>query len=88
MSAAYTRDAEEKADAFAYGLLERAGISTLGMAAFFDRIDAVDGDLPAYLSTHPASENRAHEARKADQGGTRPALLPKDWQALKAICAD
>lgn len=86
LSAAYTRDAEARADVFAHRTLERAGISTLGMAAFFDRIDGLDGDLPAYLSTHPASMNRAEAARLADKGTTTPVLTAAEWTDLKAIC--
>ena len=85
MSASYTREAEAAADLFAHRMLERAGISSAGMAAFFDRIDGMDGDLPGYLSTHPASGGRAEAARAADGGGT-PALSDADWQALRGIC--
>lgn len=85
MSAAYTREAEAAADVFAHRMLERAGVSAEGMAAFFDRIDGMDGDIPGYLSTHPASGGRAKAARAADLGGT-PALTPADWQALRGIC--
>lgn len=85
MSASYTREAEAAADLFAHRMLERAGISSAGMAAFFDRIDGMDGDIPGYLSTHPASGGRAEAARAADGGGT-PALSDADWQALRAIC--
>ena len=85
MSAAYTREAEAAADAFALRLLSDAGIGTAGFAAFFDRIDGMDGDMPAYLSTHPDSALRAAQARSAGAGGT-PALTDPDWQALRAIC--
>lgn len=85
MSASYTREAEAAADLFAHRMLEQAGISSAGMAAFFDRIDGMDGDIPGYLSTHPASGGRAEAARAADGGGT-PALSDADWQALRAIC--
>lgn len=86
LSAAYTREAEAKADTFAHSMLARAGISPQGMAAFFDRIDKIDGDLPSYLSTHPASEERAALARAARTGTTTPALSAEDWRALQSIC--
>lgn len=88
LSASYTREAEVLADGFAIGLMGRTGLGTEGLAAFFDRIDGDDGDLPDYLSTHPDSGNRAGRARQADQGATNAALSAAEWRALKAICRD
>lgn len=85
MNAAYTREAESAADAFALRLLSGARIGTAGFADFFDRIDGMDGDLPAYLSTHPESALRAAQARSSGMAGT-PALTDSQWQALRAIC--
>ena len=86
LSASYTREAEERADDFAFALMGRSGIGTEGLAAFFDRINGDDGNLPEYLSTHPDSGNRAGRARLADQGASGTALSDADWRALKAIC--
>lgn len=87
MSAAYTREAEAAADVFALRLLAGAGIAPQGFADFFDRIDKIDGDLPPYLSTHPAAAERAEAARTgAAAAETRPALDAADWQALRNIC--
>lgn len=86
LSASYTREAEAAADVFAHRLLDRAVVSAAGLADFFDRIDGMDGDLPDYLSTHPASAGRAQAARDADGGPAGPALDGDDWQALRAIC--
>lgn len=85
MNAAYTREAEAAADDFALRLLAGASIGTAGFADFFDRIDGMDGDIPAYLSTHPDSALRAAQARASGTAGT-PALSAADWQALRAIC--
>lgn len=85
MNAAYTREAEAAADSFALRLLAGAKIGTAGFADFFDRIDGMDGDMPAYLSTHPDSALRAAQARASGVTGT-PALSDQDWQALRAIC--
>ena len=73
-------------DDFAFALMGRSGIGTEGLAAFFDRINGDDGNLPEYLSTHPDSGNRAWRARLADQGANGTALSDADWRALKAIC--
>lgn len=86
LSAAYTRDAEAAADAFAHRLLTETGIGTAGLASFFNRIDKIDGNLPDYLSTHPSSGNRAEQARAADQGAANPVLTDAEWQSLQRIC--
>ncbi|MGL4280695.1 MAG: M48 family metallopeptidase [Albidovulum sp.] len=85
---AYTRDAEAAADGFALGLLASAGISSAGMADFFEKIAKDTDSVPEMMSSHPLSEARAQAARihAAGQGQTEPALSDADWQALKAIC--
>lgn len=92
MQASYTREAETDADAFAIALLNEAGISTDGMASFFDQIMQMSADIPEYLSTHPQSAGRkeraeANAARQTAAGqGTTPVLSDAEWQALQAIC--
>ena len=86
LSASYTRAAEAMADDYAFALMEKTGIGSAGLAAFFDRIDGMDGNLPDYLSSHPASEGRALRARQADIAAKVEALSAADWAALKAIC--
>jgi predicted Zn-dependent protease len=86
LSASYTREAEAAADAFAYALLARTGVGTEGLAAFFERIEGMGGDVPEILSTHPASGNRAEAARAAGGAAERPVLTAAEWDALKAIC--
>ncbi len=88
LSAAYTRDAESAADAFAHRLLTTTGIGTEGLATFFDRIDGKGLDLPEYLSTHPTTTGRANAARAVDQGEVTPVMTDREWQALKAICGE
>lgn len=87
LSASYTREAESAADAFAYALLARTGVGTEGLAAFFERIEGMGGDVPEILSTHPASGSRADEARAAGGAAERPVLTDAEWQALKRICS-
>lgn len=90
LNTSYSREAELAADAYAVAVLDEAGISTAGFGAFFDRLAQEEGgfDLPEYLSTHPATAERAARARAhADgQGATTPSLSEADWQALKLIC--
>lgn len=86
LSASHTREAEAAADAFAFALLARTEVGTAGLADFFDRIEAMGGEVPALLSTHPASGNRAERARAAGGAAGRPVLSAAEWTALKAIC--
>lgn len=93
----YSRAAEEEADAGAVQLLERAGISTEGLATFFERLSKEEASheskdkgmsftVPNYLRTHPATEQRIAAVRAQPSQGTSPALSPSQWQALKTIC--
>jgi Zn-dependent protease with chaperone function len=59
MSRRFSRDAEAEADAAGFELLVRNGIDPQGMADFFGTLAASTGPaMPAWLSTHPASEAR------------------------------
>lgn len=87
LSASYTREAEAKADAFAFALLQRTGIGTDGLAAFFERIEGMEMDVPEILATHPASGNRAEAAREAGGAAAEPVLTETEWQALRQICS-
>jgi len=55
----YSRDQERQADLMGKALLEKAGYSADGLASFFRRIGESEGELPAYLSSHPDSSERA-----------------------------
>lgn len=89
VSASYTREAEAAADLFALEMLADAEVSAVGFGDFFDGLGDLESfDLPAYLSTHPQSAERAEQALTfADgQGATRPILSDAEWRALKTIC--
>lgn len=89
MTAAYTRDAEAAADLFALDMLQATDVNAAGFARFFDEMDGLDGfEIPAYLSTHPVTAERAEQARgfAQSQSGTRPILSDAEWQALRNIC--
>ena len=90
LSSAYTRDAERKADDFGLELLSDADVSSAGLAAFFDTLDAEMGEafLPEYLNTHPVTKERAALARDnaKNQKNTSPVLTDAQWTALQNIC--
>ncbi|NVK17328.1 MAG: M48 family metallopeptidase [Methylocystaceae bacterium] len=84
----YSRDHEREADLYALNALKREGISTKGLADFFEKLDEQNHALESVLqlvSTHPMSAERA-EMISAQKGGG-PALSEEDWLMLKNICS-
>lgn len=90
LQSSYSRRAETAADEFALAMMQAANISTAGFGDFFDKLAALEGglSLPEYLSSHPATADRATRARDhaAGQGLTTPVLSAAEWRALKGIC--
>lgn len=87
----YGRKDETEADSRGQQLLHRQGMSSHGMATFFERLE--DGstgnekaDLAAeFASSHPNSARRAEAARSNQRDG-RAALSPEDWATLRQAC--
>ena len=70
-STAYDRTLEAEADALAVCYLQSAGIDPCALADFLLRL-ADEEDLPAFaewISTHPASAERARRIRALSEGG-------------------
>jgi Zn-dependent protease with chaperone function len=85
----YSRAEEAEADAGALVLLKQADIGSAGFADFFERLGhGAEASIPAYLSSHPSPADRLAAVRAGGAEGTTPALTPRDWDALKRICAD
>lgn len=86
----FSRAQETEADLAGVELLRRAGIDPSGLASFFERsrdASGWGGELPAILSTHPQSEERARRVRKAIGSAAAPAPLEYDWQQVQADAA-
>ncbi len=88
----YSRTAEAEADARGQELLADRGLSSEGMAPFFERLAARgDGQEAAavkeLLSGHPDTLRRAGVSRARAQPGAT-AFNPAEWTAIKAVCAD
>lgn len=90
VNSSYSRAAEAAADEAGLDRLRAAGIDGRAYAAFMGRLAAIEaqggGSLPAHLSTHPPSAERAAQARASNWPST-PALDDAQWQALQRICA-
>ena len=84
----FRRGAEAEADERALELLGRAGVSSRGLADFFERLRRKSGEIPAYLrflSTHPPREHRQRLAAEHSAPGA-PSLDQDQWRNLKSIC--
>jgi len=79
----FSRQQEAEADAGGVRLLERAAIDPQGLATFFARLSRDEQQIPAFLSTHPASEERAQKVRAMLVGAPAAAPLPYDWRAVR-----
>jgi Zn-dependent protease with chaperone function len=87
----YSREAELEADTRGQALLHAAGLSSLGMAPFFDRMARADGsgrlgEAVEFMNSHPDSGRRGRVAR----AGARPglsALSAEEWRVVKSVCA-
>ena len=64
LSLKFSRDAETEADNGGFNRLLAAGINPSGMAAFFDTLSEQGAAIPQWMSTHPASDNRADALRQ------------------------
>lgn len=78
----FSRDDESEADQRGFDALVAAGIDPAGMPAFFSTMSQKAGDqVPAFISTHPLSEDRERELRArlvtVPKGGIQPLAFPK-----------
>lgn len=86
----FSREAEREADRRGLALLHEHGLSSLGMAPFFERIATKDESADAarfkeLISSHPESLRRAETVRHLARPGD-PGFNAKDWAAIKATC--
>jgi predicted Zn-dependent protease len=75
----FGREAEREADAFAVRVLPAAGYDPVGLLTFFETLREEGGaHPPAFLSSHPATEERIETTRGALAGHPLPANLRRD----------
>jgi predicted Zn-dependent protease len=84
----FSRDNERDADSTGLSLLVKAGLEPAPMAAFFRKMAAESVAIPAFLSTHPASEERFVDLDRAvkalPETARAAAPLAIDYAAVKA----
>lgn len=72
----FGREAEREADAFAVEVLPRAGYDPNGLLTFFETMRRVGGATPpAWLSSHPATDERIANTRRMIEAQKLPAGL-------------
>jgi len=84
----YSRAAEAEADARGQALLHADGLSSQGMAPFFERLAGKGHEVDEaaeFMNSHPDSSRRARVARAAARPG-RSALTPDEWRLVKTTC--
>ena len=87
LDASYSRDAERNADAFAIEVMHKLGRSPLPMGELLFRVTGEQGKGLSIIASHPLTEDRLAEMKKADRPNTgAPLLSDAQWRALKGIC--
>ena len=88
LDASYSRDVERNADAFAVGVMHKLGRSPTPSGELLFRITGAQTDKSlTILSSHPLTEERLAEMKKADRAAAGPELLSAaQWAELKGIC--
>ncbi len=88
----YSRAAEVEADGRGQALLHGLGLSSRGMAIFFERLAAYEGkpadsetSATEFMSTHPDTARRIKSARAGEKGGAS-AFAAGEWAAIKSAC--
>jgi Zn-dependent protease with chaperone function len=88
----YGREAEADADRIGQDLLAEQGLSSQGMATFFQRLAVTSEGKEAretreLLSDHPDTLRRAEASRARAKPGAA-AFTPAEWRDIKASCHD
>ena len=81
----FSRDQESEADAGGVKLLEKAKLPAGGLQSIFATLARETADIPAFLSTHPADEQRLSTLKKlvSERGPWNVELLTIDWAAVR-----
>lgn len=82
----FSRDIEDEADRLGYQALVRARITPDGMVTFFQKMAKQPGaDLPAWVSSHPATSDRIQTIQKLlrEQPCTECKPLQLDWKKIQ-----
>jgi beta-barrel assembly-enhancing protease len=86
----FSREQETEADSGGVELLQKARLPTSGLRSFIAELAGEPGGIPAFLSTHPADEERSAMLEKliAERGQWRTDPLAIDWQSVQRDAAE
>jgi Zn-dependent protease with chaperone function len=81
----FSRDQETSADVGGIELLQKARLPAAGLKSFFEKMAQDQQAIPAFLSTHPADEERAAMLQKMvdERGQWEVDPLAIDWDAVR-----
>ena len=86
----YSREDELEADRYGVEMLNAAGVDSTGLNQFFNRLQAMDDDVPGaleFLSTHPSGDTRKNALEGLSETG-KPALTDEEWEHLRNVCSE
>ena len=89
-NAAYSRDSERAADAFAIDVMRKLGRSAKPAGDFLFRVtdEGKYEKTLSILSSHPLTEDRRNLMSREARPNSGPEILsPSEWRALKNICS-
>lgn len=81
----FSREKESEADREGLKRLRAAKVSSQGILNFFNRLHN-ESSVPAILSDHPSSDERAEWIKEAGPYTSEPVLTSSEWQTLKTGC--
>jgi predicted Zn-dependent protease len=86
----FSREQETSADVGGIELLQKARLPAAGLKSFFERLAQDQQAVPAFLSTHPAGEDRAATLQKIidERGQWAVERLTIDWDAVRQDAED
>jgi Zn-dependent protease with chaperone function len=88
VSASYSREAEQNADAVSIDAMHKLGRPTKALGELLFRVTGKELDKGlSILSNHPLTEDRLKRMSEQDRPPSGPPLLTaEEWASLKAIC--
>jgi predicted Zn-dependent protease len=81
----FSREQETEADRGGVELLQAARLPATGLQSFFEELSRDKGQVPTFLSTHPADKERSATLQRliAERGAWAVDPLAIDWEAVQ-----
>ena len=81
----FSREQETEADRGGVELLQKAHLPATGLQSFFEELARDKGQVPTFLSTHPADAERSATLQRliAERGSWEIEPLAIDWETVR-----